>query len=542
MTLIPATGMNYLRVLRQMHRRLRPEWYLEVGTFKGDSLALSHCRSIAIDPRFKVRSNVLRGKPQCVFLQQPSDEAFESGVIEALKARFDLAFLDGLHLYEFLLRDFMNAERSASGDAVFFMHDCLPATVNMTVRDRSLCETPEWTGDVWKVLPILREYRPDLEVTVLNAAPTGLVAVQNMDPKNTVLWDHYEEIRERFDALELADWGTDRLVALADPQPAAAFVSRFLPDTERLEFAIKIATPDPDSGQRWGEHEFAEGLTDALRRLGHGARVDTIRQWKQAHPDEIDLVVRAHGFRKRVYVPDGQRPALMWAIYPAWPEATDDECAAFEHIWCASRDMSLPSSTRSSSYLPQAFDARRMAPVEAPERKSLVYVANNYQRRGRLRQMAEWATEAGLDLAVWGQGWSGTPLESFVVAEHIDNKELGRLYGNALAVLNDHGNDMGRTGFVSNRIFDALACAAPVISDKVRGLPDDMAPFVLQVDGPEALAGAVTAIKGEDAARREARVQFAGQMRRTHSFDARAAAIVARATEIMRQPELEAAE
>ena len=42
-------------------------------------------------------------------------------------------------------------------------------------------------GDVWKIMPILARHRPDLELSVIDAAPSGMAVVRNLDPKNMVL-------------------------------------------------------------------------------------------------------------------------------------------------------------------------------------------------------------------------------------------------------------------------------------------------------------------------------------------------------------------
>ena len=52
----------------------------------------------------------------------------------------------------------------------------------------------------------------------------------------------------------------------------------------------------------------------------------------------------------------------------------------------------------------------------------------------------------------------------------IPNAEVGRYYASAAIVLNDHWHDMRAEGFISNRIYDALACGAFVISDQVEGI------------------------------------------------------------------------
>jgi hypothetical protein len=62
-------------------------------------------------------------------------------------------------------------------------------------RTRGLSRHPLWwTGDVWKVVPILRHYRPDLHVTVFDSSPTGLAVVTGLNPANHTLSEHYAEI------------------------------------------------------------------------------------------------------------------------------------------------------------------------------------------------------------------------------------------------------------------------------------------------------------------------------------------------------------
>ena len=38
----------------------------------------------------------------------------------------DFAFIDGMHLFEFALRDFMNLERHCTPQSVIMVHDCYP--------------------------------------------------------------------------------------------------------------------------------------------------------------------------------------------------------------------------------------------------------------------------------------------------------------------------------------------------------------------------------------------------------------------------------
>jgi hypothetical protein len=198
-------GHGYTGFLACVHAALKPVNYLEIGTARGGTLALANCASIAIDPGFRIDSNVVGKKPLCLLFQLTSDDFFKTHSPTALFGRsIDMAFLDGMHQFEFLLRDFINTEKHCNRNSVVFMHDCLPPGFYMTVRnaddpERAKSRFPDWwTGDVWRVLPVLRRYRPDLSVTLLDCVPTGLVAITNLDPSNTTLADNYKAIMAAF--------------------------------------------------------------------------------------------------------------------------------------------------------------------------------------------------------------------------------------------------------------------------------------------------------------------------------------------------------
>ena len=194
MKLKAPKGANYYKVLRQMHVAFKPELYFEIGTNRGKSLEHASCASIAVDPEFKLRREIMGKKPSLLMFSETSDDFFDHAEHSFNGKKVDLAFLDGMHLFEYLLRDFMNIEPYVAHGARVILHDCLPHTQNMAERDRSKTKTWAWTGDVWKLVPILREYRPDLKITLLDAAPTGLVMIEDMDPSSTVLKDNYDKI------------------------------------------------------------------------------------------------------------------------------------------------------------------------------------------------------------------------------------------------------------------------------------------------------------------------------------------------------------
>ncbi len=191
---------------------------LKSVTLSGDTLKLASCSSVSVDPLYQINSNVLGSKPACYFFQQPSDEFFEQHNPQILLGdTIDLAFLDGMHLLEFLLRDFYNTEPFCERNSIVILHDCLPLDEYMTVREpsdprRQHSSRPNyWTGDVWKMIPILQRWRPDLKLTVLDAPPSGLALITNLDPGNRVLKNNYDRIFEDYSAIDLGAYGVERL-------------------------------------------------------------------------------------------------------------------------------------------------------------------------------------------------------------------------------------------------------------------------------------------------------------------------------------------
>lgn len=207
-----AKGMNYLDFLDALHGRLRFDWYLEVGSRNGRSLKNCASPTIAVDPKFRITHDVARNKPQLHLFQTTSDDFFAAGHLKTLKARPSFSFLDGMHLFEFLLRDFMNTEAASTPQSVIALHDCVPFSHQMTTRDLDNIPRGAWTGDVWKMIPILQKYRPDLRLEVLDCAPTGLVLISNLSPRNRTLATSYDRIIEAYRDLTLEDYGVDRFV------------------------------------------------------------------------------------------------------------------------------------------------------------------------------------------------------------------------------------------------------------------------------------------------------------------------------------------
>jgi predicted O-methyltransferase YrrM len=180
-----AGEVSYLDVLASIHSLLRPKLYLEIGVRHGRSLALACGAAIGVDPAPYVTVELPSTKR---IVAATSDEFFAGATEALLGGAPDLVFIDGMHLFEFALRDFMNVERLAAPGALVVIDDvfpCHPAQAERTRRTRA------WTGDVWRLHSLLKERRPDLFLLSVDAGPTGLLLIAGLDASNRTLQDEY---------------------------------------------------------------------------------------------------------------------------------------------------------------------------------------------------------------------------------------------------------------------------------------------------------------------------------------------------------------
>jgi hypothetical protein len=67
-----------------------------------------------------------------------------------------------------------------------------------------------WSGDVWKVVVLLKKHRPDLAIHIIAAPPTGVCVVRNLDPASRFLAEHHERLCAELMALDYSYLETDR--------------------------------------------------------------------------------------------------------------------------------------------------------------------------------------------------------------------------------------------------------------------------------------------------------------------------------------------
>jgi hypothetical protein len=227
------SGEDYYTVIARLHRHLQPKTYFEIGVLTGDTLAIAECRAIAVDPRFEINQDVIGAKASCLLFQMTSDAFFSAYDPKILLSdRIDLALIDGLHLFEYTLRDFINLERKMKRNSVLLINEGIPIDAHICRRmlqDQTFAgesRHPEWwAGDVWKAIVALKKFRPDLRIHAFNAPPNGVVAITNLDPDSEVLKEHYFDIVAESGKTSLHQYGVDKYLGILNIQQTSALAT-----------------------------------------------------------------------------------------------------------------------------------------------------------------------------------------------------------------------------------------------------------------------------------------------------------------------------
>lgn len=237
-------------------------------------------------------------------------------------------------------------------------------------------------------------------------------------------------------------------------------------------FALCIATPDRAQAPGWGDTYFARDVQRSLRRLGHPARVYLRDEF--ADPSLIRADVAVHIAGRALPKIRRDQVSVLWVI--SHPNRVRiEQCNEYDLILVASRSFAAHLQTRVRPPvfpLMQATDPARFSPQPDGPAHDVLFVGNS--RLTARRRIIDDLTPTDLDLAVYGRDWYPEFVDPrHVRGEFVPHDQLAAYYSSAKIVLNDHWPDMARHGFISNRLYDALACGAFVMSDPVSGVQEE---------------------------------------------------------------------
>ena len=180
--------------------------YLEIGQQKGQNfreIIIDH--KVGVDPKPKDTLGV-----PCKY-KMTSDEFFNFAVEKKLK--FDIVFIDGLHISEQVIKDVNNSLKLLNSNGSIVLHDCKPesefeqitSSDTLERKDRRLARGKnqgKWTGDVWEAFLHFRMSRDDLTMlTVDTDCGCGIIQKGSQDlyvpNKDELSWQYFSENKKQ---------------------------------------------------------------------------------------------------------------------------------------------------------------------------------------------------------------------------------------------------------------------------------------------------------------------------------------------------------
>lgn len=288
----------------------------------------------------------------------------------------------------------------------------------------------------------------------------------------------------------------------------------------RLRWAIKNPAPLGPSGDLWGDTIFANDLAKALRKLGQHVVIDRRGGFTRDSSNLDDVELLLHGLRKHSWTPD--KISVYWVI--SHPELIAiNELLQPDLVYAASRNWAAEmqvATGREVRTLWQAFSTDRFRPIAAKTNPKGVFVG--IARKTGPRQVVMDALQVGAEFQVWGKGWAQYIDSRHIAGDWLDPESVNEVYGSARFVLNDHWGEMAEQGFINNRMFDAAASGARIISDYVEGIEEIFGAQVKTYRTIEELQS-ILSDEGISSFPSESELRImAEEIHEKHSFDARA--------------------
>lgn len=240
------------------------------------------------------------------------------------------------------------------------------------------------------------------------------------------------------------------------------------PDDKRI--AILAPVPKWEERNSWGDFHFAEAMKKCFEKRGYTAEIRILPDWDIPFDGKYVIVLRGLS----VYKPCAAHINIMWNIsHPDDVPAT--EYNEYDMVYISSvkwaDEIRSKVSTRVEALM-QCSDADVFHPDEEKSEQyanEILFVGNS---RKIFRRVISDVMPPEYGLSVYGADWEKLIDAKYIKGRSISNSELYRYYSGCAVLLNDHWDDMREKGFVSNRLFDAAASGAFVISDYMPEIHD----------------------------------------------------------------------
>lgn len=225
-----------------------------------------------------------------------------------------------------------------------------------------------------------------------------------------------------------------------------------------------------------GEKYLAENLLYEFKKLGFEVKLSAIEDvylsdnykegfefYMRSYPELMDKDYK-HFF-------DSDKIAILYETIPYKISEVKNADIVFTGSYMKNEEYRKEGIN--SYFIPQFTNFDRFYPAYREDLKTKVLFVGNLWPDKESRKSVEYALRNGIEIDVYGASWDDVLVgdkKKYWKDMQIKNEDLKYYYSSADIVLNDTRQDMIDIGFISNRIYDATACKAFVISDYIEGI------------------------------------------------------------------------
>jgi hypothetical protein len=195
-----TTTNDSARRLNALAKQTGAQRYLEIGVARGETFRdIEIPYRTAVDPAFLFKTDKL-ASPSTRFVKKTSDDFFST---EPFHPTYDLVFIDGLHQFEQVLRDFSNSLLRMHPGSIMLIDDTLPNDVYSALPDFGRCmsfrkaaaiEDGSWHGDVFKIVFYIHDFWPGLSYRTITGSGNAQTLVWRAQSSRRPIIDNLERI------------------------------------------------------------------------------------------------------------------------------------------------------------------------------------------------------------------------------------------------------------------------------------------------------------------------------------------------------------
>ena len=275
-----------------------------------------------------------------------------------------------------------------------------------------------------------------------------------------------------------------------------------------MKIGIQLPVVNTFSGAVWGDEVMAVGLARALNDLD-GVTFAEVYDVVSIH-DNLDVILHFYPFPFLRHI---QGPRHYWwyqaAVHPSWLEDPrwSEYLALYDGIFVASPGLrdhlgvwGVPREK--TSLMPMSCDlhAYRRLPPDARYSHDVVFCGNGGIRHADEVQRYLLPVR-DLGLKIYGSMWENHPELQDCLLGSMPPRDVPALYSSAKIILSAHTMWHSGNGVPTSRLWEALACGAIVVSDRMPLAEQIFGDAIVWTDGYDDLREKVTRLLARDSER-----------------------------------------